>query len=101
VTLWSFGDEGRLADVAEILVGGLGEGEPVMPVAGGVLYALEFGNELLGFLGRSCKFGRVASALAEDAVLVEHGFGERFGGGVKGVAAFAGRQPKDRGRLPD
>jgi len=25
-----FGDEGRLADVAEILVGGLGEGEPVI-----------------------------------------------------------------------
>jgi hypothetical protein len=28
-----FGHQGRLAHVAEMLVGGLGEGEPIMPVA--------------------------------------------------------------------
>jgi hypothetical protein len=27
-----FGEQGRLAHIAEMLVGGLGEGEPIMPI---------------------------------------------------------------------
>ena len=56
--------QGRLADLAEMLGGGLRQSEPVMPVTQSILYALESGDELTSFAARLGEFGRVARSFA-------------------------------------
>ena len=80
-----FRHQGRLAHVAEVLNSRLRQGEPIMPISQSILYALCLGNELHSFIRGAGKLCRIASSLAENAVLVQHSFAERRTGAVETI----------------
>ena len=65
--------------------GGLGQGEPVVPIAERILYLLYLDDQVLGRRRREGEFGGVASALAENAVLMQDGLGERYARSMQGL----------------
>ena len=85
-----FGNQRRFADIAEVGSGGLGQSEPVVPIAESILDSLYLGDEVVGCGRRDGEFGGVASALAENAVLVQNGISERGAGSMQGVEHGAG-----------